>query len=357
MPRGPRTSLPAVTSRAPERPHDAAPGRARAPARRGAAEDELVALVRAPTAPAPLLVLAAAATSWPPTGVRRDGRARHVRRIGRRSRRRARRVSRRRRGLGRARRRAASPRPGRHRVPRRDPRDGRRDADPERRRVRPGGGRDDRRRAGSGPAHRRGAPSSAPEDCGFAYRSSAFKREPGRRVVLRVSFALERYALSAPVRYAELAADARRRARRARSAGRRPRAVLGAAPRQGHGARPRRPRHGQRRLVLHQPDPRPRGDRRAARSRRRRAAGLAAARRPREDLRRLVDRARRLPSRPRQPRRHRDLLQARPGADQPRRRARPPSCWPSPPRSPAASATRFGVDLVPEPVFVGHRWD
>ena len=30
---------------------------------------------------------------------------------------------------------------------------------------------------------------SAPADCGFAYRSSAFKREPGRWVVLAVSFA------------------------------------------------------------------------------------------------------------------------------------------------------------------------
>jgi UDP-N-acetylmuramate dehydrogenase len=42
-------------------------------------------------------------------------------------------------------------------------------------------------------------------DCGFAYRSSAFKRIPGRWVVLAVSFALERRALSAPLTYAELA--------------------------------------------------------------------------------------------------------------------------------------------------------
>lgn len=45
----------------------------------------------------------------------------------------------------------------------------------------------------------------APEDCGFDYRSSTFKREPGRWVVLRVSYALERSALSAPLRYGELA--------------------------------------------------------------------------------------------------------------------------------------------------------
>ncbi len=41
--------------------------------------------------------------------------------------------------------------------------------------------------------------------CGFAYRSSAFKRDPGRWVVLSVDFALDREPLSRPVRYAELA--------------------------------------------------------------------------------------------------------------------------------------------------------
>ena len=44
-----------------------------------------------------------------------------------------------------------------------------------------------------------------PEACLFDYRSSVFKRDPGRWVVLRVGFALERSALSEPVRYAELA--------------------------------------------------------------------------------------------------------------------------------------------------------
>jgi UDP-N-acetylmuramate dehydrogenase len=43
------------------------------------------------------------------------------------------------------------------------------------------------------------------EACLFDYRSSVLKRDPGRWVVLRVSFALERSALSEPVRYAELA--------------------------------------------------------------------------------------------------------------------------------------------------------
>lgn len=44
-----------------------------------------------------------------------------------------------------------------------------------------------------------------PEECGFAYRSSAFKREPGRRVVLRVSFRLEPSPLAQPIAYPELA--------------------------------------------------------------------------------------------------------------------------------------------------------
>ena len=44
-----------------------------------------------------------------------------------------------------------------------------------------------------------------PGACGFAYRSSAFKRHPGRWVVLAVTFALERRALSGPLTYAELA--------------------------------------------------------------------------------------------------------------------------------------------------------
>ncbi len=45
----------------------------------------------------------------------------------------------------------------------------------------------------------------APEDCGFGYRDSTFKRIPDRFVVLAVAFALEHSRLGAPVRYAELA--------------------------------------------------------------------------------------------------------------------------------------------------------
>jgi UDP-N-acetylmuramate dehydrogenase len=47
--------------------------------------------------------------------------------------------------------------------------------------------------------------SLAPADCGFSYRSSAFKREPGRWVVLAVRFELEPSERSAPIRYPELA--------------------------------------------------------------------------------------------------------------------------------------------------------
>ncbi len=44
-----------------------------------------------------------------------------------------------------------------------------------------------------------------PEACRFTYRSSAFKRDPSRWVVLAVAFALDRDPLSRPIAYAELA--------------------------------------------------------------------------------------------------------------------------------------------------------
>ncbi|WP_432929240.1 UDP-N-acetylmuramate dehydrogenase [Microbispora sp. CA-135349] len=42
-------------------------------------------------------------------------------------------------------------------------------------------------------------------ECGFAYRHSAFKHDPGRHLVLAVTYALERSPLSGPVAYKELA--------------------------------------------------------------------------------------------------------------------------------------------------------
>jgi UDP-N-acetylmuramate dehydrogenase len=46
-----------------------------------------------------------------------------------------------------------------------------------------------------------------PQECGFTYRSSAFKRNPGRWLVLSVTFALHRQPESRPIRYAELARE------------------------------------------------------------------------------------------------------------------------------------------------------
>ena len=43
-------------------------------------------------------------------------------------------------------------------------------------------------------------------DCGFAYRTSRFKADPGRHVILSVTFQLPLGSMSAPVGYAELAA-------------------------------------------------------------------------------------------------------------------------------------------------------
>lgn len=45
----------------------------------------------------------------------------------------------------------------------------------------------------------------AAADCGFGYRTSRFKAEPGRHLVLEVTFQLKQGSHSAPVRYAELA--------------------------------------------------------------------------------------------------------------------------------------------------------
>ena len=43
--------------------------------------------------------------------------------------------------------------------------------------------------------------------CGFGYRTSMFKRAPGRFVVLDVTFKLDPERLSRPIRYAELASS------------------------------------------------------------------------------------------------------------------------------------------------------
>ena len=51
----------------------------------------------------------------------------------------------------------------------------------------------------------RGVRTFANADCAFAYRHSRFKAEPGRHVVLSVTFQLAQGTLGAPVGYAELA--------------------------------------------------------------------------------------------------------------------------------------------------------
>ena len=110
------------------------------------------------------------------------------------------------------------------------------------------------------PRHRRGRRHVDRRDCGFAYRHSGFKGTD-RYVVLAVAFALEHSrdvgARSAmPSWPGALGVEVGRpRAARPTSGG-----GAGAAPRQGHGARPRRPRHVERGVVLHQPGPRPRDD-------------------------------------------------------------------------------------------------
>lgn len=51
----------------------------------------------------------------------------------------------------------------------------------------------------------RGVRTFANADCGFGYRHSRFKADPGRHVVLDVTFQLRQGTLGAPVEYAELA--------------------------------------------------------------------------------------------------------------------------------------------------------
>ena len=164
------------------------------------------------------------------------------------------------------------------------------------------------------------------EACLFDYRSSVFKRDPGRWLVLGVSLALEPTGISEPIRYAELArrlgveVGDRAPVEEVRAA------VLALRRGKGMVLDPARPGHGQRRLVLHEPDHartrvrRVRGAGGGAVGRGRLASGMARRAAHREDLGRLAHRAGRLRARVWQPGRHRDLLQAHARADQPRGR-------------------------------------
>jgi UDP-N-acetylmuramate dehydrogenase len=51
----------------------------------------------------------------------------------------------------------------------------------------------------------RGVRTFAAAECGFGYRTSRFKADPGRHVVLEVTFQLRQGSLGAPIAYAELA--------------------------------------------------------------------------------------------------------------------------------------------------------
>ena len=55
--------------------------------------------------------------------------------------------------------------------------------------------------------HTRETRELAPEECGFTYRSSVFKRDPGHWVVLAVTYALTPQPESRPIRYPELARE------------------------------------------------------------------------------------------------------------------------------------------------------
>ena len=92
-------------------------------------------------------------------------------------------------------------------------------------------------------------------DCGFGYRTSRFKAEPGRYLIIAVTFQFRMASRSAPIRYAELARTlgvelgARPPARDVREA------VLALRRGKGMVLDRRRPRHLERGLLLHQPDP------------------------------------------------------------------------------------------------------
>ena len=96
---------------------------------------------------------------------------------------------------------------------------------------------------------RRTRRARAPRTCGFGYRDSAFKRDPGRFVVLAVTFALRPGAAPA-LRYRELA-DAPGR-RPSTHAGRGPRDRARAARRKSMLVIVGRSQPAQRRLVLHE---------------------------------------------------------------------------------------------------------
>ena len=104
----------------------------------------------------------------------------------------------------------------------------------------------------------------AAADCGFGFRTSRFKTEPDRYLILAVTFQLRSGSRSAPIRYAELARTLGGGGGGAGPGRRRPAGGARAATRQGDGAGRCRRRHLERRIVLHQSDPGRRSGGRAA---------------------------------------------------------------------------------------------
>ena len=321
-------------------------------------EAAIVAAVRAADARGePLLILAGgsnlvvADAGFPGTVLRIASRG--VERGRRSARRRGRRA------VGSVRRPLRRRRARRRRVPVGHPGLGRRDADPERRRLRPGGRRHDRLRARLRPRARARGRTIPAADCGFSYRSSVFKRTPGRWVVLAVT-----YALAAP---GGVAADPLRRAgaRARRRGGRAPRrsptcarpCSRCAAARGWCSTRPTRTRSRPARS-----SPTPCSSRRAfAALEARSATARGSPRFPQPDGTVKTSAA---------------WLIEHAGFTRGLRRSAPPSRSRASTRSrsPTAGAgtteqlvalareiadgvrARFGVELEPEPVFVGHSW-
>ena len=208
-------------------------------------------------------------------------------------------------------------RAGRHRGAVGDPRLDGRDADPERRRLRPGGRADDHRR----PRLRPRGEGRADADPGrVRVRLPRQPAQAGTRPVRRPGRHLRagRERRLAPGRLRGARPDAGHRDGGDGAAGRGPRGRPRAAPRQGHGARPRRSRQPQRRLVLHQPD-------RARGAGRRRLPELAGRRRAGQAQRRLARPVRRLRQAARGGQR-RDVVPPQPRADDGARRDRRRSC-------------------------------
>ena len=260
---------------------------------------------------------------------------------------------RRRRALGRPRAPRRRARLGGPRVPQRHSRARGRHAHPERRRLRPGGQRDDRGRARA--RHARAARWSllSPADCRFTYRDSVFKSgEPGRWIVLDVRYRL-RPGGAADGPLCRGGAAPRGPGHRVPVARRRAGERAGHPAREVDGARSGRSQPPELRLLLresrgHRGRGRPPGRARAGAA----PAALAAARRSREALGGLADRAGGVHAR----------LPARGRSGSPR--ATPSPSWRTTAPARATSCrsrgelqeavrARFGVALVPEPVFWG----